>query len=220
MTGFADRKTAERELTKLIERALRSVPYVRLDVVQEITQLFEVAINTMESNLEDEDSDDERSPLQRNEQIKKKAFERLKRVMDVDCSSDDGREEFKEKPHNKFVRPVDGKRSGVTKDYSSPSLGKRRLNIKKKPAGNSSRAAHASGITSGFEDGNAFEQASSRSKMFKNLSDDTSGSDEDGSFQGPCSTRTRRVLQFALIRRISFADRVRFLKVVTISIHI
>lgn len=44
-----------------IFRALRSVPYVRLDVVDEVISAFQSAVDLMESNLELDEDDDEES---------------------------------------------------------------------------------------------------------------------------------------------------------------
>ena len=56
-----ERERVENELTAILNRALRSVPFIKLDAVDEVTALFNSALQLMEENLEFENSDkDER----------------------------------------------------------------------------------------------------------------------------------------------------------------
>jgi len=54
-----ERQAAEQQITNILNRALKLVPLVRLDCVDEVIRLFTDAIEMMESNLEIEDDDEE-----------------------------------------------------------------------------------------------------------------------------------------------------------------
>lgn len=55
-----DREAAEKELTRLINRALRSVMFVKLDKVEEVTELFTRAIDLLEANCDIDPEERER----------------------------------------------------------------------------------------------------------------------------------------------------------------
>lgn len=48
--GVVNRDAAEKELTRLINRALRSVPFVKLDKVDEVTGMGHMLTHTMHTH--------------------------------------------------------------------------------------------------------------------------------------------------------------------------
>jgi hypothetical protein len=117
-----ERELVESELTSLLNRALRSVPYVKLDSVNEVIELFQKAVDLMESNLDFEDSDAEEQGEEDD--------------LSASSSSHQGRRswtgeaaELVNSMDPKLKRTMAEKLIGstVTRDYSSPSSSKRSL---------------------------------------------------------------------------------------------
>lgn len=171
MSGHVDRETAERELTKLIERALRSVPHIRLDKVKAVRTHFEKAIDCLEANLMSSDDDDEPKPKKKAESSTTKAatMQKLKDYLHDGLDS-----ESEEAPAAKVAVTLDSNlmQGGVTKDYSSPSLAARRLGGGDRRPSKSSRANSGSiGLVGGLQGG---QKERSRAQIFEEDSDESS----------------------------------------------
>lgn len=119
------------ELTNLIERALRSIPYLRLDAVPSVSALFETAVDCLEANLTFVDDLDrsERRRIQPEPIFASGPFAaaQLEKMHGFESKQDDEKQKRNKKPA--FVRPLssDAGKTRVTRDYSSPSLGPRRI---------------------------------------------------------------------------------------------
>jgi len=145
-----ERDVAERELTRLINRALRSVPFVKLDKVDEVTALFEQAIHNMESNCILDADERDRLDKERKSDWGTAELQAAARAGAASGSDEeDAGRGASRKPvddsisqGDSSVRPLPNRAPGnVTRDYSSPK-GKSRGLTKKH--GQSSRAAGGS----------------------------------------------------------------------------
>jgi len=125
--GDIDRDEAERELTRLLKRALKVVPYLRLDRSDEVTHKFKVACDLLEANLVPDYSPSELDAAEKSESedavLSRQGNSGKKRGSGDDDEEDDNEE--KKEPAPPKIGLAEARR--VTTDYSSPSLGRRSL---------------------------------------------------------------------------------------------
>lgn len=155
-----------KELTSLIERALRSVPYLRLDAVPQVSALFETAMECLEANLAFDDLDRRgQVPTEPLFAAGPLAAQQLEKIQSFESKLDD---EKAKRTKPAFVRPLssENNKTRVTRDYSSPSLGPRRIG-----------SPCVAGASSRAEPARAREDLSSSS--------DEGGSDNDEAVQPP-----------------------------------
>jgi hypothetical protein len=159
------RSEAERELLKLLNRALATVPFVRLDKVDEVTEKFKGACALLEENLnedvdlsaEEDDGADESIPIPRSvptvpdqentsdteDDEDRKEKEKLEREREEEKRRE---EELKKK---EAIRPVANKADPVRKDYSSPDIKSRGLRGSVSDVGAPRASSRATTVTTG-----------------------------------------------------------------------
>lgn len=122
------RADAERDLQSLINRAMAAVPNVRADKIDEVLRLFDDAVKFMEASLEiivNTDSEDEDEPNPALDNSNSKAVSSKLAVLTAAASSEpkqNAKANFRPSAiPNMLVNQE------LTRDFSSPSLGKRRL---------------------------------------------------------------------------------------------
>jgi len=133
---------AERELSRLLKRALKNVPFVRLDKVEEVTEKFKIACTLLEEHLgddvdlsaeEDDGADETTTNIPRSV-----AVDDHKASSDSDEENDDDddeerreaerqEKEQKEKEDKDREARIRPKAEAVQKDFSSPNLRSRGL---------------------------------------------------------------------------------------------
>jgi len=129
--SIPERAEAERELTRLLNRALQSIPFVRLDKVDEVISKFQAACQLLEENLQgdidlsvENDSTDE-SILH----IPRSVPTAQKRGDSDEEEEDEKYETEEQKKDPVIIRPItkSSERDAIRKDFSSPDIKTRGL---------------------------------------------------------------------------------------------
>lgn len=163
-----DTEISDKEyLNKLLNRALKSVPFVKLDAVEEVTILFQEAVDLLETNL-----DSSAPPLQTSSTslpspahstaaatqfLQKEEAAKSEIKQDNETGAD---VEEKSKEDVKRFIPKQLLGLTVTRDYNSPRHSNRSLSLSGPSGGTTSQPAAAAAGSSGGEGG--LKKASSR----------------------------------------------------------
>lgn len=163
-----ERAQAEAELIELLTSAIEKVKHLRLDYVADVQKLFEEAFHFLESNLiVEEASFNAAGRLLGKAQVQPKVADRGNHFI----------------PKKGISKDLAGIRS-VTSDYSSPSLGRRKLgggggggdgggllgNRQKKPSSRQTSSRANIMADSGSDDGSDSDEVNPRANKFRNTS--------------------------------------------------